>query len=66
MSTEAVKWQDGKLLILDQRLIPAREEWLEATLTAFTGAVERGGLDIGTMARQGDVHASLSRLSHCP
>ena len=34
----------------------AHEEWLEATLTAFTSAVERSGFDIGTLGRQGDVH----------
>src|SRR5437016_917740 len=58
MSIEAVKWLDGKLLILDQRLIPAREEWLEVTnyrevAEAIRNMAVRGAPLIGVAAAYG-------------
>lgn len=42
-----MKWEDGRLLMLDQRVLPIREEWLE--LTAYEDVVEA----IKTMAVRG-------------
>lgn len=44
----------------------AYEEWLEATLLGFTSAVERSGFDIGTLVRQGDIHARWVRDAGAP
>jgi PglZ domain len=37
------------------------EEWLEATLLAFTAGVEHSGFDEDTLSRQGDIHARWVR-----
>jgi len=39
----------------------AHERWLDATLLAFTSAVESGGFGAGSLARQGDIHAKWVR-----
>jgi hypothetical protein len=39
----------------------AYEEWLAATLLAFTTAIERDGFDVGTLGRQGDIHTRWVR-----
>ena len=37
------------------------EQWLDATLRAFTAAVESRGFDVGSLIRQGDIHARWVR-----
>jgi hypothetical protein len=44
----------------------AHEEWLDATLVAFTRSVERSGFDAGGLARQGDIHAQWVRDADAP
>jgi hypothetical protein len=44
----------------------AHEEWLEATLLAFTTAIERDGFDVGGLARQGDIHDEWVRDASAP
>ena len=39
----------------------AYEQWLDATLLAFTAAVESRGFDVGSLVRQGDIHARWVR-----
>jgi hypothetical protein len=39
----------------------AHEKWLDATLLAFTSAVEGSGFDAGSLVRQGDVHTKWVR-----
>jgi hypothetical protein len=39
----------------------AYEQWLDATLHAFTAAVESSGFDVGSFNRQGDIHARWVR-----
>ena len=39
----------------------AYEQWLDATLHAFTAAVESRGFDVGSLIRQGDIHARWVR-----
>lgn len=39
----------------------AYEGWLDATLLAFTAAIERDGFDVSALARQGDIHARWVR-----
>jgi hypothetical protein len=54
---------------LEQAFTSARvlyEEWLESTLRAFTTAVERGGVDGGTLSRQGDIHLRWVRDAEPP
>jgi hypothetical protein len=34
----------------------AHEQWLDATLLAFTSAIENNGFDAGSLVRQGDIH----------
>jgi hypothetical protein len=44
----------------------AHEEWLDATLVAFTSAIERTGFDVGGLTRQGDIHAQWVRDAGAP
>ena len=44
----------------------AHEDWLDATLLAFTNAVERTGFDVGQLGRQGDIHAKWVRDAPAP
>jgi hypothetical protein len=44
----------------------AHENWLDATLLAFTNAVERTGFDVGQLGRQGDIHAKWVRDAPAP
>ena len=49
---------------LERAFIEARivhEKWLDATLLAFTTAVETRGFDIGSLVRQGDIHTRWVR-----
>lgn len=44
----------------------AHERWLDATLLAFTSAVENDGFDAGSLVRQGDIHAKWVRDASGP
>lgn len=64
MSIEAIRWQDGSLFILDQRLIPARETWIEArdyrqVAEAIQNMALRGAPLIGVAAAYGMALAQL-------
>ncbi|MFH2009975.1 MAG: S-methyl-5-thioribose-1-phosphate isomerase [bacterium] len=53
-----VQWQDGRLKLLDQRLLPHREEWVllrevEAVRDAISAMVVRGAPAIGCTAAYG-------------
>lgn len=39
----------------------AHEQWLDATLLAFTAAIESDGFDAGSLAHQGEVHTKWVR-----
>ena len=39
----------------------AHEKWLDATLLAFTSAIDGSGFDAGSLMRQGDVHTRFVR-----
>jgi hypothetical protein len=39
----------------------AHEQWLDATLLAFTAAIENDGFDAGSLAHQGDIHTKWVR-----
>jgi hypothetical protein len=39
----------------------AHEQWLDATLLAFTTAIENNGFDAGSLMRQGDIHTRWVR-----
>lgn len=39
----------------------AYEQWLDATLLAFTSAIENDGFDTGSLVRQGDIHTKWVR-----
>ncbi len=64
----AVLWQDDKLKLLDQRLLPSQEIWLEyeesdAVAQAITDMVVRGAPAIGITAAYGVVLAVRKRLA---
>ncbi|MDQ2987379.1 MAG: S-methyl-5-thioribose-1-phosphate isomerase [Armatimonadota bacterium] len=77
MSIDALVWQDGRLLILDQRLLPLREEWIEAktwrdVAIAIADMALRGAPLIGIAAAYGmalaqqagdDLEAAMNGLS---
>lgn len=44
----------------------AHEKWLDATLLAFTSAIEGSGFDVGSPVRQGDVHTKWVRNAAGP
>jgi methylthioribose-1-phosphate isomerase len=58
MAIEAVRWQDGRVMILDQRQLPHREVWLEASTwqqvaEAIRNMAVRGAPLIGVAAAYG-------------
>jgi len=58
MSLQPMRWEDGRLLMLDQRVLPTREEWLELrTHSDVTAAIKdmavRGAPAIGVAAAYG-------------
>jgi methylthioribose-1-phosphate isomerase len=64
MSVEALRWQDGRLHILDQRLLPAREEWVVAetwqqVAEAISSMAIRGAPLIGIAGAYGMALAQL-------
>ncbi|MFU8839016.1 MAG: S-methyl-5-thioribose-1-phosphate isomerase [Thiohalomonadaceae bacterium] len=66
-SIRAVLWQDDKLLLLDQRLLPQQEVWLEytdskAVAEAIRQMVVRGAPAIGITAAYGVVLALRQQL----
>ena len=64
----AISWQDGKLVLLDQRLLPSKVVylWLDnvaAVTDAITDMAVRGAPAIGITAAYGVVIAARNRLS---
>jgi len=67
-AVQPIQWKDGVLRLLDQRVLPLREEWLEyrdapTTAAAITDMVVRGAPAIGVtagfgMALSAALHAS--------
>ena len=65
-----IRWQDGALLLLDQTVLPAREEWLrcerpEQVATAIRRLAVRGAPAIGVAAAFGLV-LSIDPTEHDP
>lgn len=65
MSAKALVWNDGELLILDQRLLPLEEVWIRAktwqqVADAIKNMAVRGAPIIGVAAAYGLVLAKLS------
>lgn len=65
----AVDWRDGRLCLLDQRILPAREEYLSIASVgdcarAIRDMVVRGAPAIGIAAAYGVVLAAAERLRH--
>jgi methylthioribose-1-phosphate isomerase len=65
----AVDWRDGRLCLLDQRILPAREEYLSIASVgdcarAIRDMVVRGAPAIGIAAAYGVVLAVAERLRH--
>lgn len=66
MNIQTVRWDDGALVILDQRLLPLREEYLSLGTTedvceAIRTMAVRGAPAIGVAAAYGVVVAALER-----
>ncbi len=62
-----IQWRDGTLHLLDQRLLPAREQWLEcadvaSVVQAIRAMAVRGAAAIGIAAAYGLVLALRERL----
>ena len=67
-AVQPIEWKDGVLRLLDQRLLPTREEWIECrdaaqTAAAITDMVVRGAPAIGVtagfgMALSARIHAA--------
>jgi len=62
-TVRAVQWRDGRLVLLDQRLLPARTEYVtlddvQATARAIADMVVRGAPAIGVSAAYGVVLAA--------
>lgn len=67
-AVKAVAWRDGALYLLDQRLLPAKEEYLkvcslEDAAAAITSMVVRGAPAIGVTAAYAIVLASTARYA---
>jgi methylthioribose-1-phosphate isomerase len=65
---EPVIWRDDKLVLLDQRLLPLREEFLlldnvESVIRAISDLVVRGAPAIGVTAAYGVVLAARQRIA---
>lgn len=63
-----LKWQDGVLQLLDQRLLPLKQQWVschdaQQTAAAIAGMVVRGAPAIGIAAAYGVVLAAQQRLA---
>jgi len=70
-SIRAVQWQNDKLILLDQRLLPTEEIYLEfedveSVAQAITDMVVRGAPAIGITAAYGVVIAARKRLQQSP
>ena len=70
-SIRAVQWQNDKLILLDQRRLPAEEIYLEfddvkSVAQAITDMVVRGAPAIGITAAYGVVIAARKRLQESP
>jgi len=68
---EAIKWQAGKLYLLDQRLLPDKEQYLaledaKAVADAIRNMVVRGAPAIGITAAYGVVIAAQDRYKASP
>src|SRR5437868_211207 len=67
----AVEWVDGRLRLIDQRLLPAREEYLNIDslvhcATAIRDMTVRGAPAIGIAAAYGVVLAARDRYAEGP
>ena len=65
---KAIEWRDGRLHLLDQRLLPSEERWLaydsaEAVAEAIRSMVVRGAPAIGISAAYGVVLGLRARLA---
>ena len=65
---QAIVWSDGRLLLLDQRVLPAEERYVELTdarqtATAIREMVVRGAPAIGITAAYGVVLAARERYA---
>jgi methylthioribose-1-phosphate isomerase len=63
---EAIRWHDDRLFLLDQRLLPGREEWIEISgvndaIAAIVDLVVRGAPAIGITAAYAAVLAARAR-----
>ncbi|PKL95679.1 MAG: S-methyl-5-thioribose-1-phosphate isomerase [Gammaproteobacteria bacterium HGW-Gammaproteobacteria-8] len=63
---EAIRWRDAGLFLLDQRLLPGREQWIEiqtvdAAISAIFDLVVRGAPAIGITAAYASVLAARAR-----
>ena len=70
-SIRAVQWKNDKLVLLDQRLLPTKEIYLEfddveSVAQAITDMVVRGAPAIGITAAYGVVIAARNRLQESP
>jgi len=70
-SIRAVQWQNDKLVLLDQRLLPTKEIYIEfddveGVAQAITDMVVRGAPAIGITAAYGVVIAARNRLQKSP
>lgn len=68
---EAIIWQDDHLKLLDQRILPEKEEYLsyhdsDAVASAITDMVVRGAPAIGITAAYGVVLAARASFSESP
>jgi methylthioribose-1-phosphate isomerase len=68
MTIEPIQWRNNKLSLLDQRMLPHEEVWLEyetaeSTAEAITDMVVRGAPAIGVTAAYGVVLAARSAWS---
>ena len=70
-SIRAIQWQDGVVRLLDQRLLPEDQQYLElsdvqAIARAIQDMVVRGAPAIGITAAYGVVLAATARWQHAP
>ena len=68
---DTLRWQDNRLYLLDQRVLPADERFVEctdvqATAEAITAMVVRGAPAIGIAAAYGIVLAARERYAQSP
>ncbi len=70
-TVSAIEWRDDTLWLLDQRLLPLQEVWLDhadvhAVVTSIRDMVVRGAPAIGITAAYGVVIAARDRLAQSP